>query len=338
MKHVRIFSKMVVLGLFCTFFAACEKVGIQKEEHLLYNHAEAENQSVQLKSACLPYSLENVITTINSMVKNGVLSKGEGQSLIAKVENAIKSIEKANANAASGQLGAFIKKVESLVDKGSLTSEQGQSLIKPAEFAINFPQRNFIDKRDGRKYSVVPIGDQIWMAENLQATKFLNGDAIPFVTDNLTWSTSTTAASCNYNNDQATANIYGKLYNFYAVVDPRKICPAGWHVPSDAEWTTLTTFLGGESVSGGQLKETGTSHWLSPNTSAANATGFTALPGGYRYLVGDFYSIGITGYWWSSSENSSTYGWYRYMGSDYSNVHRYSYFKLDGFSVRCLRD
>ena len=116
------------------------------------------------------------------------------------------------------------------------------------------------------------------------------------------------------------------------------VCPSGWHLPSDAEWTQLTDYLGGESVAGGKLKETGTTHWLSPNTGATNETGFTALPGGYRYDNGPFSDIGYSGYWWSATEGSTDYAWYRNMYYSSYVVDSYLNGKELGFSVRCVRD
>ena len=134
---------------------------------------------------------------------------------------------------------------------------------------------------DGNVYNTVTIGTQVWMVENLKTTKYRNGDAIPNVTGNASWVALSTGAYCWYNNDAATYKAtYGALYNWYAVGDSRNIAPSGWHVATDSEWTTLSTFLGGESIAGDKLKEIGTSHWLSPNTGATNSNGFTAFPGG----------------------------------------------------------
>jgi uncharacterized protein (TIGR02145 family) len=191
---------------------------------------------------------------------------------------------------------------------------------------------------DGNLYDVVKIGNQRWMAENLKTTKFNDNTDIPLVTDYTAWSNLTTPGYCWYSNDQATyGDTYGALYNWYTV-ETGNLCPTGWHVPTDAEWTTLTVYLGGESIAGSKLKETGTTHWNSPNTDATNETGFTALPGGYRGPDGTFYFIGYHGYWWSSMESSTTNAWLRYMLYDYSNVYRVSYSKKYGLSVRCLRD
>src|SRR5205085_6409714 len=134
----------------------------------------------------------------------------------------------------------------------------------------------------------------------LSVSTYLNGDTIPSITDPTIWASLTTGAYCYYNNDSTTyAATYGKLYNWYAVNDPRGLAPLGWHIPSDAEWTTLENCLGGSSVAGGAMKETGITYWLSPNTSATNSSGFTGLPGGYRNPSdGSFYLISSNGIWW----------------------------------------
>jgi uncharacterized protein (TIGR02145 family) len=196
----------------------------------------------------------------------------------------------------------------------------------------------FIDTRDGQVYKWVKIGTQIWMAENLKAIKYQNGDPIQNVINNAEWAGLTSGAYCNYANDINIAKTYGRLYNWYAVSDSRNIAPIGWHVPTDAEWFTLVIYLGGESVAGGKLKETGTSHWQDPNTGATNETGFSALPGGSRTTNGTFHDVGSNGYWWSSTVGGTGSAWYRLMYYDRSNVYRYDSGNGDGFSVRCVRD
>ena len=134
---------------------------------------------------------------------------------------------------------------------------------------------------------------------------------------------------------------YGKLYNWYAVSKTtngnKNVCPTGWHVPTDAEWTVLTDYLGGASVAGGKMKEVGTTNWNSPNTDATNTSLFTGLPGGSRFNSGNYYYIGYNGYWWSSSESNAYSAWYRYLG-EYGDANRGNDGKMYGFSVRCLRD
>jgi len=191
---------------------------------------------------------------------------------------------------------------------------------------------------DSNIYPTVKIGDQWWMAENLKVTRYRNGDDIPIVTDDTEWENLTTGAYCNYNNNSDNADIYGRLYNWYAVNDSRNIAPLGWHVPSDEEWQTLIDYLGGESVAGGKLKETGTTHWNSPNEGATNESGFAALPGGYRYYNGYFYSLGSSAYFWSSTEYGSSRAWSRLLYYDYASVYRYDDYKHYGFSVRLVRD
>jgi uncharacterized protein (TIGR02145 family) len=191
---------------------------------------------------------------------------------------------------------------------------------------------------DGNVYHTVTIGSQVWMVENLKTTKYRNGDPIPNVTDNTAWYNLTTGAYCNYDNNISKATTYGRLYNWFAVNDNRKIAPSGWHVPTDEEWTTLTTFLGGFSVAGGKLKEAGLAHWVSPNTGATNETGFTALPGGTRISDGTFYNNGYSGNWWSSTVSNAVSAWYRYLYYNDGKGLRDGSINLYGFSVRCLRD
>ena len=187
---------------------------------------------------------------------------------------------------------------------------------------------------DGNVYNTVTIGTQVWMAENLKTTKYRNGDQIANVIDNPAWSSLSSGAYCWYNNVTNNKATYGAMYNWYAVADSRNIAPTGWHVATDAEWTTLTTFLGGGSVAGSKMKETGTAHWTSLNTDATNNSGFTALPGGYRSCsTGLFYDLGSRGNWWTSTEALS-----RALSYSYANIDRYGSLKQYGFSVRCVKD
>ena len=200
---------------------------------------------------------------------------------------------------------------------------------------------NITDK-EGNSYKTVYIGTQQWMAENLKVTKYNDGTAIPNITDNNQWSNLTTGAWSYYNNDVANNAKYGKLYNWYAVSPTtngnKNVCPTGWHVPTDAEWTVLTDYLGGESVAGGKMKEVGTTNWNSPNIDATNTSLFTGLPGGYRGSDGGYTNVGYYGNWWSSSEYSTISAWNRSLYYDGGDANSYDYNKEDGFSVRCLRN
>lgn len=191
---------------------------------------------------------------------------------------------------------------------------------------------------DGNVYKTITIGTQTWMAENLRTTKYNDGTAIPNVTVDATWISLTTPAYCWYNNDAATyETTYGALYNWYAI-NTGKLAPAGWHVPTDAEWTILSNYLGGESVAGGKLKEAGTTHWSSPNTGATNESGFTALPGGCRAYNG-FSNIGNCGYWWSSTSDNTGGAWDRSLFSNISLNKGEGYYDFgNGYSVRCVKN
>ena len=196
---------------------------------------------------------------------------------------------------------------------------------------------------DGNVYNTVEIGSQCWMEENLKVERYRDGSNIPTGLSDAAWQAATTEAFAVYDNDTANKATYGLLYNWYAVADARGLCPTGWHVPTDAEWTQLTDHLGGESVAGGQMKttgtlESGTGLWFAPNTDATNSSGFSGLPGGYRDVGGLFGSQGGYGYWWSSSEGPYDYAWRRGVNYNGGSANRGANDKPYGFSVRCLRD
>ncbi len=192
---------------------------------------------------------------------------------------------------------------------------------------------------DGNTYRTIVIGEQEWMAENLNVEHYANGDPIPNVTNGAQWAGLTTGAWCYYNNDLQFECPYGKLYNWYVTIDARNVCPTGWHVPTDGEWTTLTDYLGGEGVAGVQMKTTGTQYWLSFNASATNESGFSGLPGGERAFNGVFINVGDRGHWWSST-GGAFFAFLRRLNTTNGNgsVTRYTEDMIDGFSVRCLRD
>jgi uncharacterized protein (TIGR02145 family) len=197
---------------------------------------------------------------------------------------------------------------------------------------------------DGNNYSTVQIGTQCWTQSNLKVSKYRNGDNIATGLSNSVWQNTTAGAYAIYDNNPVNDGLYGKLYNHYAVMDTRGLCPTGWHVPTDGEWTTLVTFLGGLSgVAGGALKSTTTQPtpggWNSPNSDATNSSGFTAGPGGLRNASGDFNYVGSSGFWWSSSLSGPS-AWNRYLVYYGGAIYRssFNYFRTHGFSVRCLRD
>jgi uncharacterized protein (TIGR02145 family) len=195
------------------------------------------------------------------------------------------------------------------------------------------------------KKEEITIGDQVWMAENLSVDTFRNGDPIPEAKTYKEWvkaGENEQPAWCYYDNDPKNGEEYGKLYNWYAVIDPRGLAPIGWNVPSDDDWKTLTEYLGGEVVAGTKMKSTigwvddeGQPVIICPIT---NESGFNGLPGGTRNSFGTFNNVGSYGGFWSSSESSSAIAWNRYLLNGNHDLVRDTYYKRLGFSVRCLRD
>jgi uncharacterized protein (TIGR02145 family) len=195
---------------------------------------------------------------------------------------------------------------------------------------------------DGNTYKTVTIGTQTWMAENLKVSKYNDGTVIPNIIDNTQWSNLDTGAWANYNNDASNNAKYGKLYNGYAVSltmnGNKNICPTGWHLPNDDEWTILTDYLGGESIAGGKMKEVGIASWYTPNTDGTNSSLFTALPGGYRNFNGNYNYVGNSGYWWAGEMEGNSYSWFRNLNYYNGVVKRSNYYNNYGFSVRCVMD
>jgi len=191
---------------------------------------------------------------------------------------------------------------------------------------------------DGNSYKTITIGTQIWMAENLKTGHYNDGTDIPYVPDESEWSYLGSDAYCWYKNDESTyKNVFGALYNWYAV-NTGKLCPSGWHVPSNAEIETLSLFLGGDDLAGGKLKEAGNSHWNGTNEDATNESGFTALPGGLRAAHGEFQIFGTSGYY-SLSDDINTKGYIVGMGSASSSITILTHYnKSTGVSVRCIKD
>jgi uncharacterized protein (TIGR02145 family) len=192
--------------------------------------------------------------------------------------------------------------------------------------------------RDGNAYKTLHIGSQTWMVENLKTTKYNDGKPIPVVTDPAAWNMLSTPACCWQQNNPAFKVTYGLLYNWYTV-DTKKLCPAGWHIPTDEEWTQLTDYLGGEVVAGGKLKESGFSHWYGPNTGATNETYFRALPGGYLNSTDSlFQNLHEMGCWWTSDGFNTDLAATRVLYKDNDNIRKVFFLRNWGLSVRCVWD
>lgn len=200
-----------------------------------------------------------------------------------------------------------------------------------------FTDGQVIKDSDGNFYTSVEIGNQVWLGENLKTTKFNDGKPIPLLDDATKWRESRTPAFCWLNNDVINRDEYGGLYNWYAVAT-KKLCPSGWHVPTDAEWNMLMTFLGNEETAGTRLKEKGDKHWKNALINGTNEYDFTALPGGLRLASGDFPTFaGSYAVWWTST-GSNTYAWNRGLFFSTGKIYKGYESMRSGFSVRCVKD
>lgn len=365
-------------ALFSLIIVNCEKIETELDSDVEINSSQL--KSAQVYSSSLTNYLFDLISTIETMVEEGVIREGNSNALIVKIQNAIKSIIKTNTkavgskkgatintvaasegkgttNGAVGQLTAFIAQVEGFINSGILTIDEGQLLISVAENAIIAVEGSFSDPRDGQVYSVVLIGDQLWMAENLRATKFNDGADIPLVLDDAEWTNLTTPAYSWFQNDESTYGIlYGALYNWFAV-ETGKLSPIGWHVPTNDEFATLVDYLenngygyegSGNDVAKSIASSTGwsiSSILGSPGNdqTSNNSSGFSGLPGGLRGGPNDgdgmFYGLGYWAMWWTTSEyiNGAAHD-FRLRNNGSNPWLNSSYYKEGAEYVRCIKD
>jgi uncharacterized protein (TIGR02145 family) len=233
-----------------------------------------------------------------------------------------------------------VRAIRTFSDNGS---QIGSSFHNCGAENVHNPNLNYgsITDQQGNMYRTIVIGNQEWMAENLKTSIYRNGDAIATNQSDIVWNNANSTqigAWAYYENNSQNECPYGKLYNWYAVVDSRNLCPVGWRIPTDSDWTLLSNYLGGEEIAGGKMKSTNLNYWTTPNNLASNESGFSGLPGGFRDDFGPFGLLGNNGYWWSSTPNVSFNAWSRYLDTDNGQLYRYSINKIDGFSVRCLKE
>lgn len=346
----------------------------QKEDTLVGNQVsqKTELNSVLLNASELSSYLSDLISKIEKMVSDGLLREGNGNALIVKIENSIKSIEKGNTYAFNGQLKALINEVENFVDNGILTPEEGQELINSAEGGIILSDGGFIDPRDGHKYPIILIGDQIWMAENLAYLPAINPISEPPVGD-LNFEIKYYYVYNYYGTDVSAAKATeyyktnGVYYSWSAAMEgavstdanPSEVqgaCPTGWHLPSDSEWKQMEIALGMTqdqadgwgyrgTDQGTQMKST--TEWYN-NGNGTNTSGFNGFPWAYRRTSAPpssdptldpwFNQFTRVGYWWSATVSDSYFVYIRSL--EYSNpyVKRGGLFKSCGGNIRCVKD
>ena len=267
----------------------------------------------------VPYALHAGSVRVHVSATGDTLYVGDGSFVI------VPGISEANSNGGGGTTGTALHTC-------------GATNIHNADLTYGA-----MTDQEGNSYKTIFIGTQEWMAENLNTSIYRNGDAIATNLNDAGWQSTANGAWANYNNEASYACPHGKLYNWYACVDARELCPLGWHVPSDAEWTTLIGHLGGEAVAGGKMKTTGTLQlanglWYAPNTGATNSTGFSGAPQGYRYFTGEFDLLGSNVFWWSTDAFLINNAWSWFLSHTEAGSFRSDFDKNSGFSVRCLRN
>lgn len=297
----------------------------------------------------LPTLTTSAVTNIlsRSAIAGGFISFDGGSDIIARGvcwETSQNPTTLGSKTMDGTGIGGFTSSISDL-NPGTLyylrayaTNDLGTSYGNEISFCTLVESTETVTDIDGNVYHVVTIGTQDWMVENLKVTKYQNGDPIPNVTQLSAWAVLNTGAYCNMLNDANQAVIFGRLYNWYAVDDSRDIAPAGWHVPTDNDWTVLETYLGGASVAGGKMKEQGTVYWCDPNVGATNESGFTARPGGVRSHLYDFIPGCDWGFWWSSTKCTDSTAYNRIIFNNETVINRVDNLIKSGFSVRCIKD
>lgn len=345
---MKLFSKISKLTLICALgllVLTCQK----EESDFTINDSSSELTPLKLKSASPSDYLQGLIEIIEGLVVDGTLNEGNAKALIVKIKNAIKSLEKGNENALNGQLNALINQVQGFINNGIILPDIGNKIINYAEGGIVLSNGSFIDSRDGHKYKVVSIGNQIWMAENLAYLPSVSPSGhlyldyynpVYYVYGYEGTSVSAAKATTNYTK-------YGVLYNLPAA---KTACPNGWHLPSDDEWKQMEMAIGMSQIEADGIAERGTdegtklkatSGWYN-NGNGTDDCGFAALPGGVlSEHFAEFTHLGERGFWWSSTEipssDASVY-WWRILHYNTPTVFRSSHYPQNGVSVRCVRD
>lgn len=223
---------------------------------------------------------------------------------------------------------------------GLLLFITGAALIPPMMHATRTTTSRTADI-DGNVYKEIAIGGQTWMQENLNVSCYRNGEPVRHAKTDAEWLDAASrgeGAWCYYNNDPSNGARYGRLYNWYAINDPRGLAPEGWRIPNDGDWETLIEKLGGEALAGGKMKTAGNQAWADPNQGADGSSRFDAQPGGIRGQDGTFRFSGLNAFFWSNSEFSPAFAWYRSLGNHRPTAVRSGNDKLDGLSVRCIRE
>jgi len=345
MKKILLFNVIAVIFLFVLFSAGCNKIEKIIPPPVLTITSDSIDNITQTSMTCKSHITSDVATDITN------------RGVCWSIANMPTILD--NKTSDGTGLGSFGSKIGGLTEnttyyvRAYATNDFGTSYGNILSFKTLKPfplNGTVVNDIDNNIYHTIIIGNQVWLQENLKTTKYRNGDAITNFTNTAIgpWYNllnTQTGVFCNYNNDPALGDIYGRLYNWYVIGDSRGICPVGWHVPTQDEFTELFNYVGGNAIAGGKLKETGTSHWNSPNTGATNVYGFNLLPSGLREMNSEYQNLGRGTYLWASTELSAggfTMGAVEAAaaGFDYLNQSTGSTWasKIEGFPIRCVMD
>jgi uncharacterized protein (TIGR02145 family) len=314
---------LLITGLYLIFTCSCKKE----------------------KSITLPELSTKPFSTItsSSVVTGGSVTSDGGSLILSRgvcwSENVDPTISDNYTSDGKGG-GTFFSSIKGLTSGTGYYVRAYATNIAGTSYGNEFIFITPLTDIDGNVYNTVKIGDQVWMTQNLKTTRFYDNIRIPQVADNSAWANLTTPGWCWYANDEfGNGPVYGALYNWFAV-STDKLCPNGWHVPSEKEWIILSYYLGGDSIASGKLKEVGADHWSTPNAGASNEFGFTALPGGYRtgLVAGSFRTKKYYGWWWTATETDEIGARARLLTYDASEIAAGSGLKKNGYSVRCVKD
>jgi len=337
-KQIWSYKAILILlgfGLFSTIYTGCKK----------------SSDTTTNGSITLPVLTTSAVTNINSTTATcgGDITSNGGGTITARgvcwstSQNPMVSDNKTSDGTGSGSFTSNIQGLAPLTPyfvRAYATNSAGTSYGDAQTFTTLAIQPGTVIDVDGNVYHTVTIGTQQWLVENLKVTHYRNGDTITHGTHKSQLKNSAPEGKYwNYANSDSLGKIYGHLYNFYAIIDPRFLAPLGWHVASDSDWSVLANYLGGDSIAGGKLKETGTTHWASPNIGATNESGFTSLPGGnYNSVTGFFSFLTYGTSIWTSTENDANDA---YGCAMYNNTaafwHGPGIPKFGGLSVRCVK-
>jgi uncharacterized protein (TIGR02145 family) len=338
---------MMTVLTFFVLLSACQKEETTDREI----PGDKTSEAISLKNSSITIAeIQALIQKIEDLVQSGELDSGIANSMIFKLQNAIKSLEKGNTKAAMNQCQSVINQLADLIANGTVDPLIGADLIDNLQEVTGgwVCGQPIVDPRDGKLYKTVKIGNQCWMAENLNATAYTDGTPIPNI-PSLSYYDIKGEFYAYYDDDPANGSVYGALYTVQ-VLQSGKLCPVGWHMPSYSEWLILADYLGGEAIAGGKMKSSGTIEggsglWLYPNAGATNESGWTGLPGGTIVQMmkekASYVYLGSDGYWFSSDGPDG-----EYIFSLYYDCEELFYFKLGTltkfpphyFSVRCIKD